>query len=198
MTERNEPDAMELEATLEIMDFVAGRLAPDAAAALAARAEQDEALAMAIANERSLNDALRGAMPVEVPRADAFESIRGALMPVPAMRRFSAIAATAVLAGALVVFQLNPGREATDPYYGLSEQTEPAITWDNQVRVVFAQEATEDDIERLAEQFGFEVVIEGEPALVVTRTTMSTNDLERFRAAPLVLFAEPVRAAQPE
>lgn len=190
----------EIDAALDVVDYVAGDMPADARAAFEQRMAADAELAQQVVEERALRAAMQPVAGEGVPDGAAFERLRTQLAPMPSERRplrFAAVAASVTIALVLVsVWRLQPG---TAPVFEtLSSDPAVPVTDQTLVRIVFAPGADAATRARLAVALGFEIVSGPEPAdTYVVRATgeAAAPALDDWRAQPEIEFAERIRYA---
>lgn len=183
----------DIDAELDVADYVAGRMDPASHANFEQRLAQEPELAAAVAEERELHAALTPASPAGIPSAAAFDRLRDSLDP-PAPRRqapFLAAAAVAVLAVSVLV--LRP-TEPAPVFEGLSDPT-TQVTQAGDYRIVFASGVDAATRSRIAEQLGFVLVSGPGPgsAFVVRPAEGAQPAVYRdWRQHPDIVLVEPI------
>ncbi len=190
----------DIDAALDVVDYVAGDMSADARAAFEQRMAADTELANQVAEERELRAAMRPVPGEGVPDGAAFERLSTQLAPMPSERRpfqFAAVAASVALALVLVsMWRLQP--DTAPVFETLSSDPAAPVTGETLVRVVFSPGADGATRARLADTLGFEIVSGPEPAATyVVRPTgeAAAPPLDDWRAQPEIEFAERIRYA---
>lgn len=186
----------DIDAELDVADYVAGRMDPALQANFEQRLAQEPELAAAVADERDLHAALTSGARTGVPEAAAFGRLRDALEP-PASRRqapFLAAAAVAMLAVSILV--LRP-TEPAPVFEGLSDPS-TQITQAGDYRIVFAPDTDAATRSNIAESLGFEIVSGPGPggAFVVRPDNgVQPTALNAWRVHPDIVLAEPIASS---
>lgn len=146
----------DIDAELDVADYVAGRMDPAARADFERRLSQEPELAAAVAEERDLHAALTPASPAGVPAAAAFDRLRESLEPTARRKQTPFLAAAVVAMMAVSILVLRP-TEPVPVFEGLSDPS-TQITQAGDYRIVFAPGVDAAARTAIAESFDFELV----------------------------------------
>ncbi|MDJ0748985.1 MAG: hypothetical protein QNJ11_05850 [Woeseiaceae bacterium] len=189
----------EIDSELKIVDYVAGRLDHQQAAAFEDQLEADPGLAALVEEERALRGMLTMVETGEVPAASAFEGVAAQLngerrrwSPMPAI----AAGIVAVVAVAFLMQVPDDSKPGRDGFETLSSDGAQAVDSGNRVRVVFAEGVDAARREAAAASFGFRIVSGPGPGgtfVVETAETIGREQLLKWREDARIELAEPVR-----
>lgn len=190
----------EIDAALDVVDYVAGDMTADARAAFERRMAADAGLEQQVAEERALRAAMQPVAGEGIPDGAAFERLSTQLAPTPEARRplrFAAVAASVAIALVLAsVWRLQP--DTAPVFETLSSDPAAPVAGEKLVRIVFAPGADGATRERVARALGFEIVSGPDPAdafVVRANAEAGAPALDDWRAHPEIEFAERIRYA---
>ena len=188
------PSRDEIEAELESVDYVAGRLDDDARAAFEARLRRDASLVARVAEEREFVVTLSAAADGEGPPAQAFDALARELdkQERSSTRGPIALAAAIVATIAVLLFSSTPVPEPR-LFETLESGAVQRIEDSRRYRIVFANESSALR-DAVAAEFGFRIVSGPGPGgayIVETHDGMTRSELEELRNDDRIHLAEP-------
>ena len=184
----------EIQRDLEIVDYVAGRMQPDARQRFEQRLATDSGLAAQVAEERELSGSLRDAIPTHTPSADGFERLRAQLNEAPSRSsQWQVWAMAASVVGAFVIVALLAVPRAD--FETLSNDGALPVSDVSRYRVVFSADSDAETQAAAASYFGFRIVSgpgTGGAYVVETESPVSRDTLSDWRKDPRIALAEPI------
>ena len=190
------PTPAEVDADLEVFEYVAGHMSDEARDDFERRIADDPQLAARVAEERDLAAGIQAAFPEQQPDAAAFDAIRPGRSKTAVewwgRTRLLAVAASVAMAAVLVVVM----QPAETPFRTLSDDPVQRVDSATTYRVVFSADSDATARADAAAAFGFTVVSgpgAGGAYIVETESQMTREQLDSWRRDGRIEFAEPVR-----